>query len=106
MTKNKNIKLHPDVKDPELGESDKIAEDATAEGKKNDVSPPSLSRFFLTFKAEQPMLLVGLLLLLIGEATTQVIPLIVAKAYTPLSTLTLTRLIKWMMSIGICFFQS
>jgi len=95
MTKNKNIKLYPDVKDPELddsdktadvkdpelGNSDKIAEDITAEGKTNGVSPPSLSRIFLTFKAEQPMLLVGLLLLFIAEATTQVIPLIVAKAY-------------------------
>ena len=44
-------------------------------------SPPSLARLFNTVKSEQPMLCFGLLLLLAAEAATQVVPLIVAKAY-------------------------
>jgi len=57
-------------KDPEEGET------PTDSG-----APPSLARLFNTVKSEQPMLCVGILLLLAAEATTQVIPLIVAKAY-------------------------
>ncbi|GFH51744.1 hypothetical protein CTEN210_08220 [Chaetoceros tenuissimus] len=45
---------------------------------------PSLARLFQTVKKEQPMLFVGLLLLFAAEATSQVIPLIVAKAYDAL----------------------
>ena len=45
---------------------------------------PSHARLFQTVKKEQPMLFVGLLLLFAAEATSQVIPLIVAKAYDAL----------------------
>lgn len=45
------------------------------------VSPPTLKRLLQTVKQEQPMLLVGLLFLLASESTSQVIPLIVARAY-------------------------
>ena len=61
-----------DVEDPN------VAGDAAT---KNGEAPPSLGRLFQTVKPEKPMLLVGLLLLLAAESSTQVIPLIVAKAY-------------------------
>mmetsp|Transcript_8074 Transcript_8074/g.17550 ORF Transcript_8074/g.17550 Transcript_8074/m.17550 type:complete len:660 (-) Transcript_8074:55-2034(-) len=81
MAKNKNKKLHADVKDIENGKPDNIVDDTEKKEKENEVSPPSISRLFQTVKAEQPMLLVGVLLLFAAEATTQVIPLVVAKAY-------------------------
>ena len=64
---------HADVEDPNVV-------DATATSKLG-ATPPSLSRLFQTVKAEQPMLFVGLILLFAAESTSQVIPLIVAKAY-------------------------
>lgn len=44
-------------------------------------SPPSLKRVFQTVQPEYPMLLFGFFLLFASESTSQVIPLIVAKAY-------------------------
>ena len=56
---------------------------------KKGVSPPSLGRLFQTVKQEQPMLWLGMLLVLAAESTTQVIPLIVAKAYDSIIDYTL-----------------
>lgn len=76
---NKNAKEkeydHADVEDPDVSDA------STMGPSKLGTSPPSLSRLFQTVKPEQPMLFVGLILLLASESSSQVIPLIIANAY-------------------------
>ncbi len=76
---------------------------------KKGVSPPSLGRLFQTVKQEQPMLWLGMLLVLAAESTTQVIPLIVAKAYDSIIDYTLEsdekmKEINYYMLISIIIF--
>mmetsp|Transcript_1957 Transcript_1957/g.2994 ORF Transcript_1957/g.2994 Transcript_1957/m.2994 type:complete len:658 (+) Transcript_1957:78-2051(+) len=51
------------------------------EVKKPASKSPSLRKLFQVMKPEQPMLIFGLVIMLASEATNQVIPLIIAKAY-------------------------
>jgi len=76
-------KDYQNAKDPEVGDvnSDGVASTSKAPPTKKGESPPTLSRLFQLVKPEGLVLLVGLILLFAAEATTQVIPLIVAKAY-------------------------
>ena len=75
--KDKKESADQDIENPVAS----TKEDAAAAAKKKGETPPSLSRLFKTVKPEQPMLVVGLILLFAAESTSQVIPLIVARAY-------------------------
>jgi len=85
-------KDYQNVKDPELGDikSDGVPSAAEVPITKKGESPPSLSRLFALVKPEGPVLLLGIILLFAAEATTQVIPLIVARAYDSIIDSTLT----------------
>jgi len=78
--------------DPEVGDinSDGVGSAADVPITKKGESPPTLSRLFALVKPEGPVLLVGIILLFAAESTTQVIPLIVAKAYDSIINSTLT----------------
>jgi len=81
------------VKDPEIGNVDDKGDGGasgaeTSQAEKGE-SPPSLSRVFQIIKPEGKVLLVGFILLFAAEATTQVIPLIVAKAYNAIIDFTM-----------------
>jgi len=95
-----------DIEDPVLS-----AEEEAAEAKKKGESPPSLSRLFKTVKPEQPMLVFGLILLFAAESTSQVIPLIVARAYDAIISVDLDESqkmsdINYYMLISIIIFLS
>ena len=68
-------------KEMSLEDYQKPVDDDDEKSTSPPASSPSLLKIFTLSKPELPMLIVGLVLMLASESATQVIPLIVAKAY-------------------------
>lgn len=114
MCSNKNQNKSIPIGDKMNIQDDKktLSETETQESQKEMMSsPPSLTRVFETVKPERFMLVIGFLLLFASECTTQVIPLIVAKAYDSvvdpeLDSDEIMSDVNYYMSISIVIFMS
>eukprot|EP00592_Proboscia_alata_P021625 CAMPEP_0194410202 /NCGR_PEP_ID=MMETSP0176-20130528/8239_1 /TAXON_ID=216777 /ORGANISM="Proboscia alata, Strain PI-D3" /LENGTH=636 /DNA_ID=CAMNT_0039211383 /DNA_START=49 /DNA_END=1955 /DNA_ORIENTATION=- len=98
-----------DIESPKVKDDSATTKTDVATTKKLESSPPSIKRLFQTVKAEQPMLCVGVLLLFAAESSTQVIPLIVAKAYDSIISPTLdsdTKMedVNYYMTVSVLIF--
>mmetsp|Transcript_31539 Transcript_31539/g.36404 ORF Transcript_31539/g.36404 Transcript_31539/m.36404 type:complete len:340 (-) Transcript_31539:2652-3671(-) len=98
-----------DIESPKVKDASATTKTDVATTKKLESSPPSIKRLFQTVKAEQPMLCVGVLLLFAAESSTQVIPLIVAKAYDSIISPTLdsdTKMedVNYYMTVSVLIF--